>query len=137
VLFLTFVLHERDHRRSALTDWVAAHYTTLTAVTGWTITRADVTDDRLGRLLEVLGEDTSQITTVQQARGRHIVRVSALPTTVARMDTTSFHVTHAPADGGQAVCSCGCASGHRLHAAADCSSTSAGPSAKVLTTLSA
>ena len=25
VIFLTFVLHERDHRRSALADWVAAH----------------------------------------------------------------------------------------------------------------
>jgi hypothetical protein len=77
-----------------LADWVAAHHATLTAVTGWTITPADVTDDRLGRLLEVFGEDTSQITVVQQALGRHIVRVYALPTTVARMDTTSLNVTH-------------------------------------------
>ena len=101
MLFLTFVLHERDHRRSALADWVAAHQATLTALTGWTITPADVTDDRLGRLLEVLGQDASQITAVQQAIGRHIVRVYALPTRVARVDTTSFHVTHAQADGGQ------------------------------------
>ncbi len=101
VLFLTFVLHERDHRLSVLADWLAAHHATLTALTGWTITPADVTDDRLGRLLEVLGEDASQITAVQQALGRHVVRVYAIPTTVARVDTTSFNVTHAPADGGQ------------------------------------
>ena len=102
VLFLIFVLHEPDHRLSALADWVAAHHATLTALSGWTITPADVTDDRLGRLLELLGEDTSQITAVQQALGRHIVRVYALPSTLARVDTTSFNLTHAPADGGQA-----------------------------------
>ena len=98
MLFLTFVLHERDHRRSALAEWVAAHQATLTALTGWTITPADVTDDRLGHLLEVLGQDASQITAVQQAIGRHSVRVYALPTHVARVDTTSFNVTHALAD---------------------------------------
>jgi len=102
VRFLTFVLHARDHRLSALADWVAAHQATLMALTGWTITPAAVTDDRLGRLLEVLGQDASQITAVQQAVGRHSVRVYALPTQVARVDTTSFNVTHAPAEGGQA-----------------------------------
>jgi transposase len=101
VLFLTFVLHERDHRLSVLADWVAAHHATLSALTGWTITPADVTDDRLGRMLEVLGEDTSQITAVQQALGRHVIRVYALPTKVVRVDTTSFNVTHAASDGGQ------------------------------------
>lgn len=101
VLFLTFVLHERDHRLSVLADWVAAHHAALSALTGWTITSADVTDDRLGRLLEVLGQDTSQITAVQQALGRHLIRVYALPTRVARIDTTSFNVTHAPSEGGQ------------------------------------
>jgi len=103
VLFLTFVLHARDHRLSALADWVAAHHATLTTLTGWTITPADVTDDRLGRLLDVLGEDSSQITALQQALGRHVVRVYALPTRVARIDTTSFNVTHAQAEGGQAA----------------------------------
>jgi transposase len=101
VLFLTFVLHERDHRLSALADWVQAHHLTLSTLTGWTITPADVTDDRLGRLLDVLGQDTSQITAVQQELGRHIVRVYALPTAVARVDTTSFNLTHAPSEGGQ------------------------------------
>jgi len=68
----TFVLHARDHRLSALADWVAAHRATLTALTSWTITPADVTDDRLGRLLDVLGQDARQITALQQAMGRHV-----------------------------------------------------------------
>ena len=106
VLFLTFVLHERDYRLSVLADWVAAHHATLSAITGWSITPADVTDDRLGRLLEVLGEDASQITAVQQALGRHVIRVYALPTKVARVDTTSFPVTHAPSEGGQPERAC-------------------------------
>ena len=49
----------------------------------------------------MLGQDTSQITAVQQAIGRHVVRVYALPTSVARIDTTSFNVTHAQTTGGQ------------------------------------
>lgn len=101
VLFLVFLIHERDHRLAALEPWVLAHHATLTAVTGWTIRREDVTDDRLGRLLGVLGRDPAQMTGMQQALGRHLVRAYALPTTIARMDTTSFNVTHAPAPDGQ------------------------------------
>jgi transposase len=84
-----------------LEPWVLAHHATLTAVTGWSIRREDVTDDRLGRLLSVLGNDPDQITVMQQALGRHLVRAYALPTTVARVDTTSFNVTHAPGADGQ------------------------------------
>jgi transposase len=101
VLFLVFLIHERDHRLAALEPWVLAHHATLTAVTGWSIRREDVTDDRLGRLLSVLGKDPERITVMQQALGRHLVRAYALPTTVARVDTTSFNVTHAPAPDGQ------------------------------------
>jgi transposase len=101
VLFLIFLLHERDHRVSAVEPWVLAHLPTLTAVTGWTIRREDVTDDRLGHMLGVLGKDPVQITVMQQALGRHLVRAYALPTTIARVDTTSFNVTHAPAPDGQ------------------------------------
>jgi len=101
VLFLMFLIHERDHRLSALEPWVEGYLPTLTAVTGWTIRREDVTDDRLGRLLGVLGRDADQITVLQQALGRHLVRAYALPSRVARVDTTSFNVTHAPAPDGQ------------------------------------
>lgn len=101
VLFLIFLIHERDHRLSALEPWVLAHHATLTAVTGWTIRREDVTDDRLGHLLGVIGKSPAQMTVLQQALGRHLVRAYALPTTIARVDTTSFNVTHAPSPDGQ------------------------------------
>jgi transposase len=96
VIFLIFLIHERDHRLSALEPWVAEHLPTLLAVTGWPIRGQDATDDRLGRLLYVLGEDPDQATTMQQAVGRHLIRVYDLPTEIARMDTTSFNVYHAP-----------------------------------------
>jgi transposase len=101
VLFLIVLIHERDHRLSALEPWVLAHHATLTAVTGWTIRREDVTDDRLGHLLGVIGKSPAQMTVLQQALGRHLVRAYALPTTIARVDTTSFNVTHAPSPDGQ------------------------------------
>ena len=101
VLFLMFLIHEQDHRLSALEPWVEVYRPTLTAVTGWSIRREDVTDDRLGRMLGVLGRDPDQMAVLQQALGRHLVRAYALPTTIARMDTTSFNVTHAPAPDGQ------------------------------------
>ncbi len=44
---------------------------------------------------------SAQITVMQQALGRRLGRAYALPTTVARVDTTSFNVTHAPAPDGQ------------------------------------
>lgn len=96
VIFLIFLIHERDHRLSALEPWVAEYLPTLLAVTGWPIRVQDATDDRLGRLLYVLGQDPDQATTMQQAVGRQLIRVYALPTEIARMDTTSFNVYHAP-----------------------------------------
>jgi transposase len=101
VLFLLFLIHERDHRLAALEPWVAAYLPTLLAVTGWPIRVQDATDDRLGHLLQVLGRDPVQATTMQQAVGRHLIRVYELPTEIARMDTTSFSVHHAPDPEGQ------------------------------------
>jgi hypothetical protein len=99
VLFLIVLIHERDHRLSALEPWVLAHHATLTAVTGWTIRREDVTDDRLGHLLGVIGKSPAQMTVLQQALGRHLVRAYALPTTIARVDTTTAWTRHTLGDG--------------------------------------
>ncbi|PDW01033.1 IS1634 family transposase [Candidatus Viridilinea mediisalina] len=103
VIFLIFLIHERDHRLSALEPWVAEHLPTLLAVTGWPIRVQDATDDRLGRLLYILGEDPDQATTMQQGLGRHLIRVYDLPTEIARMDTTSFSVHHAPDEEAQGL----------------------------------
>jgi transposase len=96
VLFLTYVLHMRTHRLSGMEDWVVKHQTVLEEVTGWTISLKEATDDRLGTLLDALGEDEEQRIHFQQQLGQHLIQAYALPTEVARYDTTTFSVHHTP-----------------------------------------
>lgn len=99
VLFLTYVLHRRTHRLSAMEDWVEKHRTVLVETTGWSIGPKDATDDRLGILLEALGEDEEKGADFQQQLGQHLIRAYELPTDVARYDTSTFSVHHAPPEG--------------------------------------
>ncbi len=96
VLFLTYVVHQRTHHLSGMEDWVGQHRTVLKQVTGWSINVKEATDDRLGRLLEVLGEDEEKNVHFQQKPCQHLIAAYALPTEVARFDTSTFSVHHAP-----------------------------------------
>lgn len=95
VLFLTYVLHMRTHRLSSMEDWVVKHRTVLEQVTGWCLGLKEATDDRLGILLETLGENEDQSVCFQRRLGQHLIQAYALPTEIARYDTTSFSVHHA------------------------------------------
>jgi len=103
VLFLTYVLHMRTHHLSAMEDWVTKHRTVLEAGTGWTIGPKEATDDRLGLLLGALGADEDRSSRFQQHMGQHLLQAYALPTTVARYDTSTFSVHHAPPPGEEAA----------------------------------
>lgn len=96
VLFLTYILHTRTHCLSAMEEWVETHRLTLEQATGWTIGQKEVTDDRLGRLLEVMGEDKAQGSRFQQELSQQLISAYDLPTQVVRYDTTTFNVHHAP-----------------------------------------
>jgi transposase len=96
VLFITYVLHSLTHHFSGMEPWVCKHKTVLEQVTGWQIGEKDATDDRLGRLAEVLGEDGQDICKFQTQAGQHIISAYRLPTEIARYDTTSFNVCHHP-----------------------------------------
>lgn len=102
VLFIAFVLQQRDHRRSAFEDWLQEHHHVVEATTGWEIGPKDGTDDRLGTLLQTLGADADRLQTFHHQHGQHLVHAYALPTDVARYDTTSFNVHHASPESGQA-----------------------------------
>ncbi len=80
-------------------EWVERHRMTLEAVTGWPIGAKECTDDRLGRLLEVLGENADRQHLFQRNLGKHLIQAYALPTDVARYDTSSFSVHHAEETG--------------------------------------
>lgn len=101
VLFLAFVLQQREHRLSYFEAWLAAHRHVVQVSTGWTVGPKDGTDDRLGTLLETLGSDAERLTSFHQHHGQHLIQAFALPTEVARFDTTSFNVYHAPPAPGE------------------------------------
>jgi transposase len=96
VLFITYVLHSLTHHFSGMESWVRQHKTVLEKATGWQIGDKDATDDRLGRLAEILGEDDQTSYKFQTRMGRHLISAYRLPTEIARYDTTSFNVCHHP-----------------------------------------
>lgn len=102
LLLLTFIIYTHTHKLSHVEDWGRAHQHTLEACTGWQIGEKDLTDDRLGRVLEVLGEDAAQSAAYQHQQSQHLIRAYALPTAVARYDTTTFNVHHAPPEAPEA-----------------------------------
>ena len=95
-LFITYVIHSRNHRLSGMEAWVAQHQYLLAQLTGWTVTPKEATDDRLGILIEVLGSDLEQMIQYQIEQGAGMIHAYALPTEVERFDLTSVNVYHAP-----------------------------------------
>ena len=97
VLLLTYMITQADHRLCAVEPWVKQHHRTLEMTTGWKIEIKDATDDRLAKLLTVLGSSQHQaIQSIETCLGQHLIRAYELPTEQARSDTTSFSVYHQP-----------------------------------------
>lgn len=94
LLFVTYVIHSLTHSLSGMENWLAQHKTVLEKLTGWELNENDATDDRLGRLLEVLGENEEKSVDFQVQIGQQIIRGYELPTEIGRYDTTSFNVYH-------------------------------------------
>lgn len=98
VLFIMYLIHGLNHRLSGMEGWVAEHQHLLERLTGWTLTPKAATDDRLGILTEVLGSDPERSVSYQAEQGADLVQAYELPTAVARYDTTSLNVYHAPTE---------------------------------------
>jgi transposase len=96
VLFLCYVIHLRTHKLSLMEDWVRHHQYVLEQHLGYAIGDKEATDDRLADLLDTLGSDSDQILSLNQSFSGHLISAFELPTDVARYDTTSFNVYHAP-----------------------------------------
>jgi len=103
LLFIAFVLDAHRHRLCEMEEWVEQHQVMLTQATGWQIRVQDATDDRLGDLLSALGTDEERGLALQRGLGQHLIQAYALPTDVARYDTTTFTVHHVPAENGKAA----------------------------------
>ena len=101
VLFLAYVLYLHTHRLSGMEAWVGSHRATLEQLTGWTIRPKEATNDRVGRLMEVLGREEEAAVRFQRQVGQNLIQAYELPTETARYDTTSFSVYHAAPEAGQ------------------------------------
>lgn len=94
VLMLSYIMSQADHRLCAIESWVKEHHQTLERCTGWEIGLTDASDDRLAALLEVFGKHPEQCDQLEIRLSQHLIQAYALPTEVARADTTSFSVHH-------------------------------------------
>jgi len=94
VIFLTYVLYSLTHRLSGMESWLDKHKAVIEQVTGWKAGDKDAADDRLGRMIEVFGEDDDKSAEFQLQSGRHMINAYELPTEIVRYDTTSFNVHH-------------------------------------------
>ena len=94
VLFVVYVVHGLNHRLYQMEQWVEEHCNVIKQVTGWALSSKDATDDRLGAMMDAFGTEASRQVLFQRQSGRHYIKAYALPTAVARYDTTSFNVFH-------------------------------------------
>jgi len=113
VLFLCYVLHSLNHRLYQMEPWMVEHMKVLEVATGWNIHVKDATDDRLGRMMKMLGSDEVQSAEFMQKIGQNQIQAYSLPTDIARYDTTSFNVYHAPEGGDNALLRLGHSKDHR------------------------
>ena len=90
VLLLSYIVTQGDHRLCAVEAWVKQSQKMLERSTGWRISEKEVTDDRLGALVEVFGKQLESREQIELGLGQHLIRAYALPTEVGRCDTSSF-----------------------------------------------
>lgn len=96
VLLLTYIVSQSDHRLCAVEPWVNQHQQTLEMATGWSIGEREASDDRLGALVGLIGEQQQSREQFEVQIGKRLIRAYELPTEVARCDTSSFSVYHQP-----------------------------------------
>ncbi len=88
VIFLTYVLSQADHRTSHVEEWLSQRIHTLRACTGLpTLNPLDLTDDRLGILLDKYADD-EQWSKFETAHNQRLIQVYNLdlPNNPIRLD---------------------------------------------------
>ena len=96
VLLLTYIVSQSDHRLCAVEPWVSQRRRTLERSTSWSIGEKEASDDRLGVLVGLLGQQQESREQAEVELGQRLIRAYELPTQVGRCDTSSFSVYHQP-----------------------------------------
>jgi transposase len=98
-IWLSHILQERDHTMVSVRDWVNERVQTITTLLGISLRDTDCTDDRLARILTLLGDPDTQAA-LDAALLQRWIRVYRLPTETVRLDSTSVSVYHDDVDAG-------------------------------------
>ena len=96
-IWLSHILQERDHTMVSVRDWAMERVQTLTALLNIHLRDTDCTDDRLARILTMLGDPATQAV-LDAALMQRWIRVYRLPTDTVRLDSTSVSVYHDEVD---------------------------------------
>ncbi len=87
-VWLCYILTTGDHRLCHLEEWAAQHHVTLEACLQATVRPLDFHDDRLQAMLDTLSQAATWSAFEHDLNG-HLLRVYALETKSARIDTTT------------------------------------------------
>ena len=96
-IWLSHILQERDHTMVSVRDWVNERVQTINTLLGIRLRDTDCTDDRLARILTLLGDPDTQAA-LDAVLMQRWVRVYRLPTETVRLDSTSVSVYHDDVD---------------------------------------
>lgn len=92
-IWLSHILQERDHTMVSVRDWAIDRVQTLNQLLALRLRDTDCTDDRLARILTLLGNPTTQAA-LDAALMQRWIRLYRLPTQTVRLDSTSVSVYH-------------------------------------------
>jgi transposase len=97
--WLAYVLSQSDHRLSYVEGWAAERLNTLNGILPGVVVTQDFSDDRLGDALGRLSDDKVW-QQIEAELNQRVLRVYALPTETARVDTTTVALYHDSAESG-------------------------------------
>jgi transposase len=97
-IWLAHILTTGDHRKQPVQVWVKQAQETIEQITEQEVSDLDFTDDRLGRLLELMSYETSWAN-IERDLGENILRVHQLTPETVRLDTTTISGYHAGGEG--------------------------------------
>jgi len=102
VIWLSYMLSERDHRMVAVREWANQRAQVLNELLGIQLRETDMSDDRLARVLSKVGDETVQAR-IDTAMVQSWITVYALPSETIRLDSTSVSVYSEVNEAGELI----------------------------------
>ena len=97
--WLTFILSQADHRKSAVRDWANGLSQTLSQAFGRPLREVDFSDDRLGNVAQRLSDEAAW-DAIEQELWAATMNVYELSLSGVRLDSTTSYGFHQPDENG-------------------------------------